>query len=259
MNTVEQYADRLPDNSIVILRALVGSTIHGTSVDNQDDRDEMAIMIEPKSHVIGLQHWETTVIRTQPEGVRSGPGDLDLVIHSLRKYCRLTAKGNPSMLLPLFVPMDGIVESTSLGVALLAERNLFISKSCGWSFMGYMHAQSARLAGETGGRHGKPRQELIDKFGFDTKYAGHVIRLGLQGIELMQTGKLTLPMRDADRQTVLDIRTGQMSLEQVLSIGKDLEGALRNAIDAAQMPEYADIERINKFLVLVYECAWTQL
>ena len=71
----------LPEGSRVILRGVVGSTIHGVSVSNQDDRDELGICIEPREYVIGLRHFETHVWRTQPEGVKSGPGDLDLTIH----------------------------------------------------------------------------------------------------------------------------------------------------------------------------------
>ena len=36
--------------------------------------------------------------RTQPEGVRSGPGDLDLIVYSLRKWMRLALTGNPTVL-----------------------------------------------------------------------------------------------------------------------------------------------------------------
>ena len=68
----------------VILRATVGSTVHGLHHGGQDDRDEMAVFVEPPEYRLGLklaraqgrklhplEHW---VERTQPEGVRSGPG-----------------------------------------------------------------------------------------------------------------------------------------------------------------------------------------
>src|SRR5690606_28653325 len=94
----------LPERARVILRGVVGSTIHGVSVGGQDDRDEMGICIEPPDYVIGLRHFETHVWRTQPEGVKSGPGDLDLTIHSLRKFMRLAAKGNPTIITLLYLP-----------------------------------------------------------------------------------------------------------------------------------------------------------
>jgi hypothetical protein len=51
----------------------------------------MGVCIEPPEYVIGLEHFETWVHRTRPEGVRSEAGDLDLVVNSLRKYARLVA------------------------------------------------------------------------------------------------------------------------------------------------------------------------
>ena len=57
----------------IILRCLVGSGVHGTAVEGQDDRDEMGICIEPPEYVVGLRRFEQYIYRTQPEGERSGP------------------------------------------------------------------------------------------------------------------------------------------------------------------------------------------
>lgn len=38
----------------MILRVQVGSGVHGTSIEGQDDRDEMAICLEPAAFVTGL-------------------------------------------------------------------------------------------------------------------------------------------------------------------------------------------------------------
>lgn len=248
----------LPQGSMVILRAVVGSTVHGTNVGNQDDRDEMALAIEPMHYVIGMRHWETTVYRTAPDGQKSRPGDLDLVTHSLRKFCRLASRGNPTMQLPLFVPESAIVECNALGRELIAKRSMFLSRQCGKAFLGYMMAQKARLAGEAGGRHGS-RPELIEKYGFDTKYAGHIIRLGYQGVELMTTGHLSLPMRPEHREDVLAVRTGKWTLERTLSRAGELERELRDSLDTGPLPDAPDEDAINEFLQDAYLRAWGAL
>lgn len=245
----------LPKGSAVILRAIVGSTVHGTSVDNQGDRDEMALAIEPRDYVIGMRHWETTVLRTAPEGRKSGPGDLDLTIHSLRKFCRLAAKGNPSMLLLLFVPESALVDVNEIGRDLMAKRQMFLSREAGKSFLGYMHAQRARLAGESGGRHGS-RPELVARYGHDTKYASQIILLGYQGIELMTTGSMSLPMLPKHREDVMAVRTGQWSLERCLTRAGEIEQALRDSIDTGPLPAHADEDAINAFLTDAYCRAW---
>ena len=248
----------LPAGTTTILRAEVGSTVHGTNVSDQGDRDEMAIAIEPMNYVIGMRHWETSVYRTAPDGQKSRPGDLDLVTHSLRKFCRLAAKGNPTMQLPLFVPESAIVEVNPLGRELIAKRSMFLSRECGKAFLGHMMAQKARLAGDAGGRHGS-RPDLVAKYGFDTKYAGHIVRLGYQGLELMTTGHLSLPMRAEHCEDVLAIRTGKWTLERVLSRAGELERDLRDSLDTGPLPKRPDEDAINEFLSDAYLRAWSVL
>ncbi len=96
--TFKQIAD---ENTV--LRGQVGSGLHGVTTGN-DDRDEMGVAIEPPAYVIGNAKFEQYQWRTQPEGVRSGKGDLDLVIYSLRKWARLAAQGNPTVLLLMYIP-----------------------------------------------------------------------------------------------------------------------------------------------------------
>src|SRR4051812_12863195 len=122
-----------------ILRGTVGSTVHGLHHGGQDDRDEMAVYVEPPEYLIGLRRapqiggglygFEHFVERTQPEGVRSRPGGLHLVAYSLRKYVRLALKGHPTILLLLFVPAELVLSETELGrelrdlhPALLSQR-----------------------------------------------------------------------------------------------------------------------------------------
>jgi hypothetical protein len=87
-----------------VLLGLVGSTVHGVTVDDGDDRDKMGICIEPPEYVARLRRFAQWVYRTQPEGARSGPGDVDRTVYSLRKWCRLALSGNPTVMLLLQVP-----------------------------------------------------------------------------------------------------------------------------------------------------------
>src|SRR5438309_2631112 len=129
-----------------VLRGTVGSTGHGLHHGGQDDRDEMAVFVEPPQYLIGhrrargirggLYGFEHYVERTQPEGARSGPGDLDLVAYSLRKYVRLALKGHPTILLLLFVPDDLVQAQTELGKELRAMRPALLSKRAGRGYLG---------------------------------------------------------------------------------------------------------------------------
>jgi hypothetical protein len=102
-----------------ILRTVVGSGVHGIAIAGTDDHDELGVFVEPPERVIGVgdavDHY---VHRTQPEGARSGPGDTDLVLYSLRRYLRLALNGNPTVLLPLYAPAGSVITMRPLGEEL---------------------------------------------------------------------------------------------------------------------------------------------
>jgi hypothetical protein len=55
------------------------------------------------------------------------------------------------------------------------------------------------------------RPELIEAHGYDTKYASHALRLGLQGIELMTTGHLSLPMVPDHLAICMQVKKGEVN------------------------------------------------
>jgi hypothetical protein len=152
----------------MILRALIGSEIHGTSLAGQGDRDEMGVCIEPPETVAGLSRFEHYTFRTQPDGARSGPGDLDLVVYGLRKFAGLAAHGNPTVLLLLFVADEHICFADELGRELRANRHLFLSRQAGPRFRGYLESQRRGLMGlRSGGTRNQGRADIRERYGFD--------------------------------------------------------------------------------------------
>ena len=248
-----------------ILRATVGSTVHGLHHGGQDDRDEMAVFVEPPEYLVGLSRaptirgglygFEHFVERTQPEGVRSGPGDLDLVAYSLRKYVRLALRGHPTILLLLFVPDKDLLVKTELGEELRALRPALLSRRAGRGYLGYLRGQKERLLG-TRGQKRVNRPELVEAHGYDTKYAMHAARLGHQGLELLETGWLTLPLPEPARSRVMAIRRGERSFEEAIAEIEDVERKLADELERTSLPPEPDRERVDAFLVDAYRRAW---
>jgi hypothetical protein len=249
----------------MILRATVGSTVHGLHHAGQDDRDEMAVYVEPADYLIGLARapaikgglygFEHYVERTQPEGVRSGPGDLDLVAYSLRKYVRLALKGHPTILLLLFVPDALVLVRTELGEELQALRPALLSKRAGRGYLGYLRGQKERLLGTRGQRRVN-RPELVEAHGYDTKYAMHAARLGHQGVELLETGRLTLPLAEPARSRVMAIRTGERTFGEAIAEIEDVEARLAAAVLTSPLRDEPDRPAVDAFLVRSYRRAW---
>ncbi|WP_017570536.1 nucleotidyltransferase domain-containing protein [Nocardiopsis halotolerans] len=240
-----------------ILRCQVGSGVHGLTVDDQNDRDEMGVCVEPPEYVIGLRPFEQYVHRTQPEHTRSGPGDLDLTVYSLRKWTRLALDGNPTVLLPLFVPEDELVTITPLGRDLRANARRLLSRRAGLRFLGYLRAQRDRMEGLRGGKHTN-RPELVERFGFDTKYAYHMVRLGIQGVELLETGHLTLPMPEPERAWLLALRRGEYGRDQALQRANELEERLAVLCETSDLPAEPDTAWADRWLVDAYQRAWAE-
>lgn len=247
-----------------ILRGAVGSTVHGLHHGGEDDRDEMAVFVEPPEFVLGGRlartgsrwaRFEHYVDRTQPEGARSGPGDLDLVAYSLRKWLRLALAGNPTVLLLFFSPPESLVVQTERGEALRALAPAIVSKQAGPRYVGYLRAQKERLLGTRGQRRVN-RPELIAAHGFDTKYAMHVVRLGYQGIELLSEGRLTLPLPEPVRSRIMEIRLGHWTEAAVVREVEAVERQLVEAVERSPLPDEPDHARIDAFAVETYAQAW---
>jgi predicted nucleotidyltransferase len=238
----------IPPNQI--LRGLVGSTAHGINIVGQDDRDETGIYIETAEQVCGMTPNDHYIWRTQPNGVRSGPGDLDLTMYSLRKFCRLAAAGNPSVMMLLWLPE--FIEISPIGERLVAIRDAFISKQAGQKFLGYLIAQRQKMTGERSKEVSRP--ELVAKYGFDTKFAMHALRLGMEGIELMRDGMLTLPVAEPNLTVLRMMRTGGFSFDEALALIRKAEAELGELVDANT--RVADFDRIDRFMVEAHMETW---
>ena len=253
MKTIGAHRGYLIENALLV--GTVGSKAHGLNLEGSDDHDLMGIFIEPPEFLIGLEGLETVVRRTKPEGERSEHGDFDVVMHGLRKWCRLAVNGNPTVLMMMFLPPTSLTVCRKRGVALQQMHRAFASKRAVRAFLGYMIAQKERLVGQRGQMR-VTRQDLIDKFGYDTKYAMHVLRLAKQGFEFCTTGRMTLPMPEPDRLEVMRVRRGEFTLDDTLGLIRNAELRLEEAYKSCTLPDQADRVAINEFMVQTYRSWW---
>jgi uncharacterized protein len=237
----------------------VGSGVHGIAIAGTDDHDEMGVYIEPPGNVVGTdgpaQHY---VFRTQPEGARSGPGDTDLVSYSLHKYLRLATKGNPTALLPLYAPDDAVITITPLGEELRALAPKVLSRAAVHRFLGYLAAQRDRLLGHSQGKVPN-RPELVARYGYDVKYASHALRLAYQGLEVARDARLTLPMADAERERVLQVKRGEVpDMAEVLAEITDVQAQVEDLLATGRtpLPDEPDRAAISGWAVSAHRRHW---
>jgi uncharacterized protein len=243
-----------------ILRVPAGSNLHGLSLPGKDDSDEVGICIEDIDAAMGFSEFEQYIYRTaaEREGKHDAPsqhGDLDLTIFSLRKFLRLAMQGNPQILQCLFVPQALWISGDARGAQLQELAPLIVSRHAGARYLGYLEAQRQRLLGERGQKKTN-RPELEAKFGFDTKYAMHILRLGFQGVELMTTGKLTLPMAEKDRSFVYATRLGEVPIQDVLTKAGELERQIKDLLDDAPVSAEPARDEIQRWMLRMYFENW---
>lgn len=239
-----------------VLLGQVGSGLHGVTT-GDDDRDEMGVCIEGPEYVTGISTFEQYIYRTQPEGHRSGAGDLDLTVYSLRKWARLAAQGNPTVLLLAFIPPQELVIQTDVGRDIQAHPERWLSREVAKRFGGYLISQRDQLLGVKSKKHTN-RPELIETLGWDSKFGYHMVRLGLQGVELLTTGRVTLPMPPVERKWLQELRRGEHTMEEALDLAADLLDQLNQLAESADLPPQPDRGAIDRWLTDTYVSWWEQ-
>lgn len=252
--------DRAMAERWTILRVPAGSTIHGLNVEGTDDQDEVGICIEDLESVVGFSEFEQYIYRSAAErecrhDAPSRHGDLDLTIFSLRKFLRLAMQGNPQILQCLFVPAAACITRLATGAQLQELAPLIVSRKAGARYLGYLEAQRQRLMGEHGQKKVN-RPELEEKYGFNTKYAMHILRLGFEGRELMSTGRVTLPMREDERAFTFATRLGQVPLQEVLTKAGELERDIKDLLHDAPIAAEPAYNEIQSWMVKRYWESW---
>lgn len=239
----QEVRQLLPDG--LILLGYRGSIAHNMYVPNSDpnsidDKDVMGVFIPTLAeHYFGLgnkEHQETFI------------KEWDVVSYELKKFVRLLLGANPNVLGMLWLQPQHYIATTELGKELIANRNLFVSRKIYHSFTGYAHSQLKRMTAFTfEGYMGDKRKGLVEKFGYDTKNAAHLIRLLRMGIEFLREGELHVAREDAAQ--LLEIKRGGWTLERVQEEADRLFKRAEAAYDECKLPVQPDTGRVNELVV----------
>jgi hypothetical protein len=180
---------------------------------------------------------------------------VDVICYSLRRFARLAAAGNPTILHMLFTPADTGEEFWS---QVLASRDLFLAKSHALKYKGYADAQLRRMTGDRGrGKHGQ-RPDLEQKYGFDVKAGMHVLRLLHEGIEFVSRGWVTLPRPEPERSSLIAVRRGERTEDYVIREANRLMAELDAAAQDSPLPGQVDLVAVGKLVTKIYLEAWEQ-
>jgi uncharacterized protein len=211
--------------------------------DSIDDKDIMGVCVNPLVDYFGLA--QTLGNRGVKEKFI---GEWDAVTYELRKYVSLLAKSNPNVLSLLWLRPEHYIIKEPMGEALIAKRDMFVSRKIYHSFTGYAYGQLHRMTHQAfEGYMGTKRKALVEKFGYDTKNAAHCIRILRMGIEFLAEGELHVWREDAKQ--LLEIKRGEWSLEQVKAEADHLLRRAEAAYDRCRLPAEPNALAVDTFLV----------
>jgi uncharacterized protein len=222
-----------------IYRALVGSHAYGTATP-ESDRDELSVFLADPKHYLGMDGVKNS------QKIEDGQ---DIQIYEFRHFVKLCLDCNPNVMVALFVNMEHRLFHNNFGKTLLNNRYGFISQKVYHTFCGYAHSQRSRMLGTATGQMGEKRKALKDKYGYDTKYAYHTVRLLRMCRECLNTGELNVFRMDGEE--LYKIRNGEYSLEQVEGIIVEEKIMCDNAMEVTTIPKDPDYFAINKMVMNV--------
>lgn len=244
MKTNPDLNDIVPLLTDAIIVAYRGSIAHGTYVHSDDpnsidDKDLMAVCIPSEDHYLGLSQWGN-------KGTKEiFKGEWDVVGYEVRKFLTLLSKGNPNVISMLYLNDEHVITSSPEWELIKANRDIFISKQIYHSFTGYAYSQLHKMTHlQFKGYMGDKRKRLVEKHGYDTKNAAHLIRLLRMCLEFFETGKFNVFREDA--KELIDIKSGFWTLDKVKIEADKLFVVTKAAFERSKLPERPNEDLINQ-------------
>lgn len=95
------------------------------------------------------------------------------------------------------------------------------------------------------------KTDSFEKLGYDTKFAYHLIRLFVEGIELLETGSIIFPIDGGFREDILKVRNGQLSYTELLELYEFYEAKFNSIKDKCILQKKPNFNFFNDWLVKV--------
>jgi uncharacterized protein len=254
--------------SSVAYETIMGSEAYGVS-SGASDRDVYGFCLPPKDDVFPHLRGEILGFGRQIQRfeqfqqhhitdaeARGGAGlEYDLTIFSIIKYFQLAMDNNPNIIDSLFTPQRCVLHCTQIGNLVRENRKIFLHKGAWHKFKGYAYAQIHKMETKTP-ISGSKRADNIAEFGFDVKFAYHVIRLIDEVEQVLTLGDLDI---ERDRERLKAVRRGDWTMEQVKLFFTQKEKELESAYSESKLPHTPDEAAIKTLLLQCLEAHYGSL
>jgi uncharacterized protein len=242
----------------VAYETIMGSVAYGVSSDTSD-MDVYGFAIPPKDNVFPHLAGEIPGFGRQinrfeqyqehhikdPDALGGTGREYDLTIFSIVKYFQLAMENNPNVLDSLFTPVTCVLHSTKIGQMVRENRRIFLHKGSWHKFKGYAYSQLHKMDIKTP-QPGSKRADNVEQFGFDVKFAYHVVRLLDEVEQILAEGDLDL---QRNREQLKAIRRGEWTAEQIREHFTRKEKDLESLYASSTLPHTPDEPKIKQLLL----------
>jgi uncharacterized protein len=237
---------------------IMGSYAYGVSSD-MSDTDVYAFCIPSKEvifphhsgNIIGFDKENIdyeTFEQFQQHHIKLHDREYDISIYNIVKYFSLCMDNNPNMIDSLFTPERCILHMTKIGSLVRSNRTIFLHKGSFHRFKGYAFAQLSKA--ENKNPIGK-RKEMVDQFGFDVKYAYHIVRLCDEAEQILTHGTIDL---ERGKEHMKAVRRGEVPLADIKKWFGEKELELEKLyLNSTVVPMTPDKPRIKALLIQCLE------
>lgn len=246
----------------ILFEGLTGSYSYGVSEDTSD-MDIVGFCIPPKEiifphltgEIFGFGTQNPRFDQWQQHHIKFQQKDYDITIYSIVKFFQLVMENNPNMVDTLFLPRNCVLHSTQIYERVREKRKIFLHKGSWYKFRGYAYSQLSKIKSKRNSSNPK-RQQSIEQYGFDVKFAYHIVRLLLEIEQILAEGDLDL-QRNSDILKI--IRNGEWSLAQIEDWFLNREKSLNVLYANSQLPERPNEREIKNLLMECLECHYGSL
>jgi predicted nucleotidyltransferase len=230
----------------------MGSTAYGVSDDNSD-MDIYGWVIPTKElifphiggEIMGFGKQIKRFEQWQHHHVIDHPKEYDFQVFNIVKYFQLCMECNPNMIDSMFTSQVSILHSTKIANMVREQRHLFLCKKAWHSFKGYAYSQLHKMNSKN--PEGK-RVAIREKFGFDVKFAYHLVRLLSEVEQILIEGDLDLQDK-ARREHMKAIRRGEVSKEDIIRWAADKEAQLEKLYHTSTLAHSMREDEIKTLLL----------
>lgn len=233
---------------------ITGSFSYGVSNDTSD-KDVIGVFVPPLEVVFphltgnvpgfGPEPNKTDIY--QKHHIQVDEGEVDVTLYSLVKFFDLCAENNPNMVDALFVPPRCITHMDDSARIMRDNRRLFLHKGSFHRFRGYALQQMKNVKNKA--PVGK-RVELVKKFGYDVKFAYHIVRLLNECEDILMTQDLDL---EKSREMLKAVRNGEWTIEELEEWSKKKTNELDTLYINSTLRHSPDYDQLKRVLLMCLE------